>query len=79
MTRPTYPLGHGRVFGTQTIRESVVVWKGPHVASINEALGLGGDVFTEETRDAVLAVQGRNKRLMVTGVVDRRTWGAIFR
>lgn len=73
-----FPLARGQVFGTQTIQQSVTVWRGPDVRTLNEALGLEGDSFTDETREKVLEKQRSRKSLKVTGQVDRATWDAIL-
>lgn len=72
-----FPLTDDQVFGTQTIQQTRTVWQGPDVARLNEALGVEGDVFTEETRAAVLKKQRTRKSLSVTGQVDKATWESI--
>ena len=72
-----FPLADDQVFGTQTIQQGRTVWSGVDVRRLNEALGLEGDVFTSQTREAVLKKQRTRKTLPVTGQVDRATWDAI--
>lgn len=50
---------------------------GRTVAMVNEALGVEGDVFNSNSRAALMEAQ-RKAKLPVTGVVDEKTWDALF-
>lgn len=65
-------------YGTYGVRtgDARVIYKGPEVETILQALGFKGDTFTEETREEVRQIQAENK-LPATGRVDKRTWDVI--
>lgn len=77
---PRWPLTKGEAGFYRPVRSGAYVSSGQHVSLLQDALGVPRTgVYDDATEEAVRRFRAGRKSLGLGAVVDRKTWGAIFR